>query len=432
MAYLFILSLGFLIYFFTIEPTDQVINTFFFIIVLSLFFLMFGDHNPFSLYKTFYLFTLIFFGITPWIHYTNSIIFWGGITFTKDMYLLGNFLIIIILFGYHFLYHYSLLFATRLRIKRKKTTNYKIDNTLLLVLSCFSFLLTLYFTDFNLPNLLFRSLGEAGSIDVTTPVSLIFTRFIRPIPVTVLLMYRFQKKRNKFVEFFLLIIALLSNFPFSNARFFIAALYIAILISYLPKIFSIKHFLTFTLLIGFLFIFPYLNQFRSVSEFTNFSLTLSLRMFNDAHFDSYQSLLRVIETNTITFGRQLVGVFLFFVPRSIWIEKPFGSGYLIAVENNFFFRNISMNFFGEGFINFGFFGVLLFLIVISFITSYLDYKFWKYKNKNVLIFTIYVYSIGMFFFLLRGDLLSSFAYSIGLFLSPIIIYLFGKRKIYEF
>lgn len=86
-------------------------------------------------------------------------------------------------------------------------------------------------------------------------------------------------------------------------------------------------------------------------------------MFKEGHFDSYQSILSVLNSEIITYGNQLLGVLLFWVPRSIWSNKPIGSGAFMAEITNLDFSNISMNYFAEGYINFGVFGMFLFLLV---------------------------------------------------------------------
>lgn len=67
-----------------------------------------------------------------------------------------------------------------------------------------------------------------------------------------------------------------------------------------------------------------------------------------------------IAENGTTNGRQLLGCFLFFIPRTIWKTKPIGSGALVAEIIGQEHTNISMPFIGEGLINFGFL-VLLYM-----------------------------------------------------------------------
>ena len=166
---------------------------------------------------------------------------------------------------------------------------------------------------------------------------------------------------------------------------------------------------------GLLVIFPFLDQFRHAKELsTDTKIGISTQMFSEGTFDSYQNTINVINKADITYGRQLLGVLFFYVPRSIWSTKPIGSGAYIAKEFKYNFSNISMNFLGEGYLNFGYFGVFLFILFLSNLVSRFDFMYWNNLIRKEYMYIIYFYLYGLLFFIMRGDLLSSFAYTIGL------------------
>lgn len=117
----------------------------------------------------------------------------------------------------------------------------------------------------------------------------------------------------------------------------------------------------------------------------------------------------------ITYGRQLLGVLLFFVPRSMWPDKPIGSGATVAGEEELIFNNVSSSPIAEGLINFGWVGIVVFAIVLCWLFGVLDAAFWKAKGggEGTLTQVIYPFYIGFAFFLMRGDLLSSTAFIVG-------------------
>lgn len=81
---------------------------------------------------------------------------------------------------------------------------------------------------------------------------------------------------------------------------------------------------------------------------------MNFNIFTELHFDSYQNSLNIIINNLITYGEQLLPVLFFYVPASIWINKPKGSSYLLADKLNYSgFSNVAIGFFGEGYINLG-------------------------------------------------------------------------------
>jgi hypothetical protein len=122
----------------------------------------------------------------------------------------------------------------------------------------------------------------------------------------------------------------------------------------------------------------------------------------------------------------LATVLLFFVPRSIWPSKSVGSGALVNKLEHSDFTNFSSTFIAEGYINFGVWGSLIFMAGLALFIARYDDKYWfsggsKYNNL------VYPAAIGMMFFMLRGDLLSSFAYSVGIYCSGWICYTFSKK-----
>lgn len=128
-------------------------------------------------------------------------------------------------------------------------------------------------------------------------------------------------------------------------------------------------------------------------------------------YDAYTMLTLAIDyvsTRGTTWMRQLVGVIFFWMPRAIWKNKPVGSGYFIAEQLGWSFKNLSCPLPGEAYINLGFIGVLLFAILIGKIMRFLDSCYWCRDNEdNRRIDVLYPVIMMLFFFMCRGDLLSS-------------------------
>lgn len=383
----------------------------FVIFSISIISLITSDRYNFSLNKIFFLFSIFFFGISPIIQFQNSTVFWGGTFISPDTYFRLNLIIIFILLIYLFLY--SLIKPVRKNKNIGQENEYSV--ILMLILSILATSLILIVFRFDFDSLLFRSESSSIAID-NSSIELIFRTFIRPIPVITLLLFKLSSKKNTLVEVVLALLVLLTNFPTSNARFFIAAIYIPLLIMYLPVIKRKYLALPIILLIALVYIFPLLNQARVVNSIYDFNFSLNFDAFNTGHYDSYQMFARVYDLNYISYGKQLISVILFFVPRSLWPAKSIGSGSLIASEFNFVYDNISMNFFGEGYINFGFAGILIFVSILAYLTKKLDSKYWTSLKSNQFA-SIYLFMVGLLIFILRGDLLSSFSYTIGLILS---------------
>ena len=83
-----------------------------------------------------------------------------------------------------------------------------------------------------------------------------------------------------------------------------------------------------------------------------------------------------------------------------------------------------MPFPGEGYINFGILGIILFAFILALVSKITD-KWYKYNDLR-LFFSLYVcFHMIFMIFMLRGDLMSSFAYLVGnllaIFFVPLIL-----------
>ncbi len=403
----------------------KVLITNFMILALSSYFMVNGDSYNYSLNKILMLFSFFFFGIAPALQYKQGVILWGGPSFSCNSYYRLNIIILIILLIYQGLYS---VFS---RTKSKHAVNEtmmvyhnkdKYSGTILLFLSLASLLITLHFNNYDFINLIFRAGGDINRLAVDQSINLIYGRFIRPIPVVALVVFKIYCFRDRKIEIPLLFFALISNFPTSSARYYIAAMYIPLLLVYFKQFNDKYLFMNKVLIFGLLFVFPFLNQARKVNKLSDMVLSFDLGVFTSGHYDSYQMFMRVIENNIITMGRQLISVLLFFIPRSYWPSKAMGSGHLVSYDIRLIFDNISMNYFGEGYINFGFVGIMMFIIVIAYVNAKLDKLYWENTNNYSWISIFYLFFLGLEFFILRGDLLSSFAYTVGIGFSTIFVY----------
>lgn len=385
----------------------------------------------FSLNNIVYLFTLFFFGIAPALQFKQNVVFWGAQNhLTIENYLFGNILILFILVFYDLGYSYfikKIILQPNNKVKSKSIRSLKKlkFRWILLIISFFSLLIFLYSRDFNFLAMFFR--GESEEIansdhDMSQPLSLITTIFIRPLPLICLFVYKLytKNKRINFFEIGLLIITLISNFPTGMSRNQAAALYIPLLLVYFKPL-TRKFNFSLLFCLGMLIVFPFLNQFREVGSY-EYKLKLDTEMFTEAHFDSYQNTMNVVKKETITNGNQIFGVFLFYIPRSLWPNKPIGSGAFFANLSEYDFSNISMSYFGEGYINAGYLGMFVFTLLIALFNAKFDYYFWESNRLNEKYILFYPFLLGMEFFILRGDLMSSFAYTIGLLTSVYFVF----------
>jgi len=258
----------------------------------------------------------------------------------------------------------------------------------------------------------------------------------RAVPVIYVAMNLLFMQKNGYVykKFrFLLtsILMIVVNFPTGTARFWMATVYLGLFLV-LKRKFKNPYFFKILVIIGILSVFPVIGVFRNntFEEVIIHGINISKpsELFLAGDFDSYSMLVRTIiyvNLHGITWGNQILGNLLFFVPRKIWSTKPIGSGATIATDLGWNFTNVSCPYIAEGYINFGILGVVLFAIILAVLTKFGDVTYAKVVDKGnnkgiAIIELVYPFSVGFLFFILRGDLLSSLAYYIG-FMVPVIL-----------
>lgn len=407
-------------------------------------------NRPYSLYKMVHIFFLFFLCVAPIMQYKNNVTLWGGNPFNDTDYIITSFIVLFVILLYNLIY--SFVYHNRNNISFDKIVM-KFSNPivvekpvsvkegfLFVLLAIFVLYLLLCLNNYNLFALFFRGSDLEGGklLEITNDVkisqsaSLIIVNFFRPMGVILFLCVYQLGIKSKFLLVVFALLMVLIAFPMAMPRFCVAALYIPFLLSCFAFMKKTNVFVLCCIL-GLLVVFPFLNNFRHFKAGQELLVGLDFEMFLEGHFDSYSSLLRVVTNNIVTYGNQLLGCFFFWLPRSIWITKPIGSGAFISEQLHLNFDNISCCYLGEGYINGGLVGLLLFVIVLAVVTAALDNAYWNIAMKkymNSYFDLLYFLLLGLLFFMLRGDLLSSVAFTIGFLASAISIYfmLYALRK----
>ncbi|WP_146115042.1 O-antigen polymerase [Malikia spinosa] len=369
------------------------------IIIQSLFLLILPKRNV-SLFGIYYVFAFIFFGYAPSLEYINEKIHGTTLGFDSSDYLSLNLIIIMINFSFYVTERFllknkrSVLQLEQVYISRKNTI-YLIS---LLILSIIG---VLYTNSFSLVGVFFRGGLEGESLtERYSPISLVVSNLSRISSLFIFILFYTSNKNWKY-KFFSFIGLIFCCFPTGMSRFFVAAIYVPVIIVIFPNL-RYGQKIAYTLLASLFTIFPILDKFRRASSFDSFNTNLSSDFFIAGHFDSYQNFMRVIQKNIVTNGDQLFGNLLFFIPRELWNDKPISSGAFIARKLNYGFDNISMAYFAEGYINFGYFGVIIYTLAILYAIKRIEENLITAGIANTY---FYMFMIGFFLMFLRGDFL---------------------------
>jgi len=405
-----------------VQYSFKVLSMFYAICILALYGVFLSkDQASFSLNKAFHIFYFFFFGLAPAVQFKFENSFFNAPKLSETEYLKGGGILLIILILYLLLYKYSYTFFLK-RIRKSFNIEPKKEQLWWYYLASLGALvLSIIIVKFNFEVLFLRP--PANFLKLNTNFGLVgysMLLIVRAIPIIILLRYLLVGGNNRKHIILLGILALLTAFPFSLSRGMAAAYYISFIV-FLNPIKKSKYYYASCYFLGVFLIFPFLNLFRN----GNNQLSLGVAAFKTGHFDAFQNFLLLINEEIITGGRQLIGALLFFVQDSVWYTKPLGTGTLLATELNFNHINVAMPYFGEGYANFGFAGVALFLVLIVILNAYLDTSFHN-KKQSLFIKTGYLFLLGFEFYLLRGDLSSSVKKGVSFLLALILVHFYIK------
>jgi len=421
---------------------SSLVNFSFFVnlsLITTLLYLIFKNKNNYFdlVVGTFYY---IFFFFAPYLqtffrHYPNTM------PFNEKLIVRTNLLLFLFLFFYIFF-----KFCIPLRFKKfttMKLANYKPSDFTAKTILLISILVVIVFAGY-----LKSSTFIGGGIHLAEERSLIFiidkVLFNLPIFVVFYFLSKFlSKKHVKPREYLLLLASLFTLFlirnPFNTKRNMLGPLYLSI---FLGIIYSRKKprliFIFLFLLSVFLLIYPGVKVFTNTTIGFNLfwkdkSLIISnffayVKVFKSTitslDFDAWGMVMGTIayvDNQGITLGKQLLGVLLFFIPRGIWSAKPVGSGQVVGTwlmsHYQMWFYQISNPLPSEGYINFGLPGIIFFAFVLSRIGLIVD---------RMIVGSSYMKFVGIFislylFYLLRGDLISCYAYLVGIIVAILIL-----------
>ena len=379
--------------------------------------------RSYSLFKVLNLFYLFFFCIAPIMQYNQGVCILGTV-FTYHNYLITSAVSLAVLVLTHAVYYWAERYFDKKHchkfhieaINGEKCLGTR-KEVVLILLSAASCLYALILNRFDLLSLFLRGGEYLNRMELPTSLYLVGEYFLRPISLVALMSAVIIGLKHRWVMMLLFSMLLIAIPPTGVPRFLVAAIYLPVLMCFVPYL---RRGLNFVLMIcaGVMIVFPVLNYFRFCGQ-RPFEISSIYSQFVDINFDAYSMMMRVIKDDIVTNSMQLVGALLFWLPRSIWPAKPISSGYYVAHATGLSWDDLSMPIWGEGYINFGYFGVIIFTIAFAMLLAKLDSKFWSItvkcpKDLNAISYYIL---IGMLMFILRGSLISALAYTVAIMLA---------------
>ena len=292
---------------------------------------------------------------------------------------------------------------------------------------------------FGLKNLLIRGAYREVLISIPcNPLMIIIDKFFRFVPFLslvglILLKDKWAGKRKWWTLLIAsILINLFVNNPLACARYWAGAVILGFVVMLLRKLNRGKGCLSAMLIIGIFLVFPLTNVLRYRTAETvylsEFKLSQLRTAYTSTDFDAYEMgvhVVQYVEKEGVTWGKQLLGPLLFWIPRSLWAGKPAGSGGVVAGYFSYPQINLSCPLPFEGYINFGVIGLILFAILTGTLFSLLDEYHWKVSTaKSFDIMSAYYPFLLVFgFFAMRGDLISSFSYTVMFVVAGLVLLL---------
>jgi oligosaccharide repeat unit polymerase len=380
----------------------------------------------FNLGASYSLFTLFFFGIIPLFEYRLGVTY-NAAPFPRDSsYAAGASLVL--LSSACFYLGYGLIRGVPFDPHSLAKVRFMTPRHRQLALWCtfaalgaFALLIAAYY-EFSLPSILFRGFAEEKD---QSAFGISFVTYVaRPLFLNltlVMLAASLTRRPVPYVRMFALFCgALLFVSPIGIPRSLAGALYIPLLMMvFVPRYYS-KYSLICVILFAVLFAAPLADVFRGLnSKNTNVDLGQNYNLFYvfSGHFDAFHNFVQVIDLDYESEGWQVIGILLFWVPRAIWEGKPQGTSQDFANFAGYEAHNVSFPLPAEFYVDYGVGGVALGMFIVGVIYRRADTFLSQRKERGSL--QSYIFAIAhlelsiLGLYLLRGSVLSSFAYTVG-------------------
>jgi hypothetical protein len=250
------------------------------------------------------------------------------------------------------------------------------------------------------------------------------------------LFWKHQKRWQFSVPFWLylflpllaLLVLLVSN-PISTPRYWFGTVIVGTVFAAMRWRSYSAGLLVFFFVAALIFVFPLADLYRNSTDVDLASSMEGAVLFEEiaknGDFDSFQQLLNAtdfVDTEDYQYGRQMLGTLLFWVPRSKWESKPIPSGGVISEYMGYRNANLSMPLWGELYIDGGVFLMLLGFFYYGALVGQLE-RLYLFGSEGVPTFvTIFIPVFAAYqLFLLRGSLMSAFAYLVPVFLFTLLV-----------
>ncbi len=276
-----------------------------------------------------------------------------------------------------------------------------------------------------------KAIAIASTIESNFLPELLFSLTWTLSVISTISLIQLSRVRGHLNRGFLLVLAglpaLAAANPIASGRYIFLTVYGSIALALAePVIRKFPQLAKLTLVSSVLVILPLLNAFRRKGA--SWSIPPAEEYLASGDFDAFSQLVNGIEylrSTGVSVSNQFLGPLLFFIPRSVWPDKPLDTGRLLGLYKGYTFTNLSAPLWVETLISFSLVGlaIIFYLIGRSFYKFDLRFESGAYSQMP-LYFPATIYLV----IILRGSLLQASAALVFLILSTFALARLQKTK----
>jgi hypothetical protein len=224
-----------------------------------------------------------------------------------------------------------------------------------------------------------------------------------------------------------LCVATLTCNPFNGSRYLFASFAVSALLVTIrdkPWFSSISVLL---LVVSLMWLYPAVGSLREENQGSLPDLGVSAvaeQLTQGYDFDGFRSIIdgvSFVQHDGLAWGRQLLGVMTFWVPREYWENKPRATGEVVSIGVGYLFTNISSPLWEEAYVDWGMAGVFIMFFLYGRGSVVLDD--WHHEQSQEVSFgaVLVTFFAGYQFYTLRGSLWAAVAYLIPIVALSLIV-----------
>jgi oligosaccharide repeat unit polymerase len=419
------------------RSNDLYFSIHFAIIALSLAHIMWV--RRFNLGLSYSFFSLFFFGIIPLFEYRLQVTYGGAEMPDDASYIKAALLALMSGICFYIGYgsqrgrRFSLDLLTRIRMVSARHRQINILTVCAVILVLGWCLVNFY--SFNAFKILLRGYGEEE--EQSAMAYSLINYVARPLMFNLLFLGALVISRRQHKSWLkimgLCLVAVLLVSPIGIPRSLAGALYIPLaMMVFMPR-YNSKYTQLCVVIVAILFLAPLADVFRFLnSEHSDVDLgsNFNLSYIFAGHFDAFHNLTQVIELKYKSEGWQVIGILLFWVPRDLWAGKPQGTAVDFADYGGFSHENISFPLPAEFYVDYGVIGVAVGMFLTGLLYRRIDAFLSRPQrpgSTNSYLFELAHLEMSLLgLYLLRGSVLVSFGYTVGVG-STLVMIAYGDK-----